>query len=237
MIGKEALTRLPRSAAAIETIVFNGLLLADLRFRPVAMYSTTAPGNRPRPESGDYHAELRDGSDRPLNREYVLVKAPIVCHGPPPDYSLLEGGIALRKDAAKFALFKRDILICEFSIGPAPKLSVRWDVRRASRRGRYDLRLAFSPPAPGAYVQVLYELAENHRVTLARMEPKPMLKIDFSSLPGGRRCRLVVAYTSGLRTVVRRTRFFSVPEQPRKGKSARSRLTRPRGPRAGRASA
>lgn len=211
MIGKDVLTETPKGASALEFIVFRGILRANLRFEPLWIHSTIAAGRRPEANDSEYFIELRDEENRPVNREQVAATEP-VCN-PTSGYLLIDGRMGIREGATQLLFFKRDILIAGFPIAAPPELTISFDLERVTRSQTHELRLKYSDPAPNAFMQILYEWTEGRCLTLAMAEPSNSFRLDFSSLPAGEKCRLIVAYTSGLRTTVAKTRPFSLSDK------------------------
>ncbi len=227
MIGRDLL--IAGKTTEIETIVFGGFLLADLKFEPVQLYSTHSADIAPPTGNGEYFAELRDGTDRALQREPIAAERPLVCGGKAPNFWKLDGSIAWREGAVKLLLMKKDIAIRAFQVGPPPELSLQWSAKAVKRSEKHELRMRYSRQSADAYVQLFLEVTATKYLTLALGEPKPAYVIDFSSLPAGQEFRLVAAYTSGLRTVLQRTGRFSIAEKAKSAKSKSSRRATPAG--------
>lgn len=203
-----------RRDKSTETLIFRGILRDDLRFTPVGCYSTYVTGPGKIPAKGDYFLALYDAEKRLLLREPVAVTEPVVCTNLSPGGSLVEGRIPLQADGKELRFLKGDIVIHSFSLGDPPRLTVEWQAKKVERKNKYPLVLQFSKPTPDAYVKILYQWGEHRYLTAALTRPTRALELEFGSLPGGDECRLIVTYTSGMRTVVATTDVFSVPLLP-----------------------
>lgn len=197
-----------------ETLVFRGILSKDLRFTPMGCHTTRIEGPRKPPAPGDLFVELFDREGNLLQREPAAAETPVVCANASPAGALIEGRIPLPDGAAELRFTKGKTLIQSFPIGEAPRIEVAWREEKVDRHRKYPLLLEFSDPTPEAYLKILYEWGEGRYQTAALTRPVKKLDIDFGSLPGGEACRLIVTYTSGMRTAVATTKAFSVPAIP-----------------------
>lgn len=193
-----------------EFVVFQGLLYGDERFEPLPGYSTRILRSRPKVLDERYFIELQDERDQTIGREPVAITEAISCHGASNRQSHVQGAICLRRGAKKLLFYRKDNLIGQFPIGPPPSLKLAWRNKKVSRGKQYELGLKFSEPAEDAYLQIAYQWGERRYQAIALIDPVPTFKLDFSQLPGGKECRLVVVYTSGMRTVVEKTDTFSM---------------------------
>jgi hypothetical protein len=194
-----------------ETLVFRGILGHDLRFIPMGCFTARLEGPRRTPGAGELFLELLDREGKLLSREPVAATEPVVCAGTSPGGSLVEGRIALPAGGKELRLLKGKALVGSFPIGDAPRLDVRWKGGRLERTKKYSLFLEFSDPAPDAMVKILYQWGEGRYLTAALTRPVGKIEVDFAHLPGGEACRLIITYTSGMRTTAVTTAEFSVP--------------------------
>ncbi len=200
-----------RKRFQVEYLVIRGFLSADLNFHPMASHSSFYLHPSPRRPDGRYFAELRDDNGTPLNRQPIDVFQPVVCFNNRSSILLVDGSIALRKDASRLLLFKEDILIDERPIFEPPSLKLTWKVKKADRKKSYPLLLSYSDPSPGAYFQLIYQWDNGAYQSVGLSAPKKRITINFSKRSGGKACRLMVAYTNDMRTTVAKTGAFSVP--------------------------
>jgi len=203
-----------RRGKSTEVLIFRGILRDDLKFIPVGCHSTyvTRPGKIP--AGGDHSLALYDSEKRLLSREPVAVAEPSVCANLSPGGSIVEGRIPLRAGGRELRFLRGDTVILSVPLGEPPQLTVEWKAAKVDRRKKYRLRLQCSEPAPDAYVKVLYQWGETRYLTAALSRPTKELELEFGRLPGGDECRLIVTYTSGMRTAVAVTEAFSVPPLP-----------------------
>ncbi len=194
-----------------EILAFRGRLRPDLSFKLVRSYSTRDVRRWPDVKNSRYHLELRDEHDHPINREPVAVSPSIDCETGMPAYHYVRGYIALREGVQELHFFDRDVLIDSFRIPEAPKLKLNWKPTRVSRDGQYELEVDFSQPREGAFLQLVYQWGERKHQTLGFFKPSKSIPVVFEGLPGGKRCRIVVLYSNGLRAVGKATRYFSLP--------------------------
>ncbi len=197
-----------------ETLIFRGILSDDLRFTPVGCYSTFVAQDRAMPERSEYFLALYDGDKRLLLSEPVDVTRPVVCTNISAGASLVEGRMPLHPNGRELRFLKRDTVIHSVPLGDPPTIKVEWTARSVDRRSKYRLALQYSTPARDAYIKVLYHWRENRYLTAALTRPTKELEVEFGSLPGGDECRLIVTYTSEMRTVVAMTDVFTVPLLP-----------------------
>jgi hypothetical protein len=158
---------------------------------------------------------LRDPQNRPLDREPVGAQAPVICVQRPDRTMFLEGSIGMSRDAASVALLRRDDVIATLPIGPKPRLSIEWAPPRVAKRDRaYQLVLTISPPTADASIRIFHSWAPRKYVLAGVVHPRKSVEMRFTDLPGGDACRLVVAYSTGLRTTAQTTKAFAVPPMP-----------------------
>lgn len=194
-----------------EILAFRGRLRLDLSFELIRSYSTRDVRRWPNVKDATYHLELRDEHDHPINRELVAVYPSVDCEAGIPAYHYVRGYIALREGAQELRFFKQDVLIESFRIPEAPKLKLHWKPARVSRDGQHELEFEFSQPRDGAFLQLVYQWGEGKHQTLGFFRPRKSIPVTFGDLPGGKRCRIVVLYSNGLRAVGQATRYFSLP--------------------------
>ncbi len=204
-----------RNKVLVEYLHIRGFLSTDLNFFPMATRSVFFLEPTSRQVNDDYFAELRDESGAALNRQPIDVFEPVVCFNYHSNIQLVDGTIALRSGATHLLLFKQDILIDERAIPDPPSVELVWKVKRADRKKRYSLKIGYSDPLPNAYFQLYYVRNQSAYRTLALTAPKKDIKINFAKLPAGKECRLVLAYTSGMRTTTAQTHPFTVPQRKR----------------------
>ena len=197
--------------ARSEVLAFRGLLYDDLRFQLRRSYSTYVVYERPTLEDQTYSIELRDGDDKILNTEFAGVTPALVCAPNAPRRYKVSGYIALRAGSVKLLFSRDDVLIESFDVPPSPKLSVNRRDPSVSRDEEYKLTLEYSEPYRGAYMQILYQWGETQSQTLDFYPPSNEIPVDISELPGGERCRFVIRYSNGLRSVDEATDYFSLP--------------------------
>lgn len=202
-----------RKEARVEFLIIRGFLSADLTFHPTASQSTFSLQPSPHRIKGAYFAELRDDKGKPLNRQSIDVFEPVVCFNNESSVLIVDGRIALRKGATRLLLFKKDILIDERPILKPPSLELAWKVKKADRKKDYSLALRYSDPLPGAYLQLFYQWDDRNYQQVGLLAPKNKISINFTKRPGGKACRLIVAYTNGMRTTVASTGPFTVPQR------------------------
>lgn len=200
-----------RRSGRFEHLVVHGLLRADLTFEPLAFRSTFSLRPMRTPVSAGYLLELRDEKGTPLQRAPVAVFDPVVCHDQESDAKLVHGRIALRPGAARVVLFKDEILVHEQTILDPPSLSLVWKPKAVRRDETYTLGFEFSEPAPDAYLVVYFQWGDRAYRAIGLLRPQKDMRVGFGSVPGGDACRLIAAYSDGLRTAVAVTGPFTVP--------------------------
>lgn len=198
----------------LDILRFKGHLYRDLHFKLHRCYTTKVVRDWPKIENSEFFIESKDKKNKTLNREPVKVWTP---HHDDiyTKYQHVDGYIALKKSSAKLLLFKNDIMIDSFLIPPRPKLSISWSHKKTSRK-KYFLQSIFSTPTPNSYIQIIYQWNTRRYQVLFTGKPKNKIPIDFQRLPGGNKCRFIVMYSNGLRSVVAATKFFIVPKMPPK---------------------
>lgn len=200
-----------RRADDVEYLVIHGLLRADLTFEPLACRSAfSLRPMRTRTAEG-YSLELRDEKGKALQRAPVAVFDPVVCHDRQSDLQVVHGRIALREGATHVRLLQDDILIHERAIPDAPSLSLGWEPETVGRGDSHTLSFDYSKPSRDAYLVVYFQWGARTYRPVALLRPQRETEIRFDVLPGGDACRLIAAYTSGMRTAVATTGPFSVP--------------------------
>lgn len=200
-----------RKGTEVEYLIVHGFLSADLSFYPVFSRSAFSIPQSARRASEGFFVELRDDHGTPVNRRPVAVFEPVVCYNRESSLFIVHGRIALAKGASRLLLYKDDILIDERPIPPPPTISLQWAHKRVQRGRRYPLSLRCSEPAPGAHVLLYYQWGERLFRPIGLFAPEKKITFSVGNLPGGGRCRLIAAYTSGMRTSAAATDPFSVP--------------------------
>ena len=200
-----------RKDADVEYLIVHGFLSADLSFHPVFSRSAFSVPQQARRPSQGFFVELRDNQGAPVNRGPVAVFEPVVCYDRESSLFIVHGRIALSKKASRVLLFKEDILIDERPVPPPPSIGLEWAPKRVQRGRSYILAMRLSEPAPDAHVRLYYQWADRAYRPVGLLAPKKKVAVRFESLPGGGKCRLIAAYTSGMRTSVAATAPFSVP--------------------------
>jgi hypothetical protein len=206
-----------------EVLVFQGILYGNQQFTVLPGHSTRVVRDWPTVTDKKSYIELQDRQGNSMGREPVRVTKAMDCHETASRQYHVYSFITLRRGVSKLLFYKDDALISELVVGEQPTLTLNWDIRTVSRDKRYTLGFRFSNPLGDAYLQIIYQWTDQHYRTIRIIDPTPKIELDFSQLPGGKVCRLVIAYTSGMRTVVQTTDPFSVPLLP-----ATLRILRPR---------
>jgi hypothetical protein len=200
-----------RKDAGVEYLIVHGFLSADLTFYPLFSRSAFSVPQLTRRASEGFFVELRDDQGAPVNRRPVAVFEPVVCYNRESSLFIVHGKIALPKRARRLLLFKEDILIDERPIPPPPTISLKWGHKRVQHGKSYTLSMRFSEPAPDAHVLLYYQWGERMFRPIGLFTPKKKVAFSVGDLPGGTKCRLIAAYTSGMRTSAAATGPFSVP--------------------------
>ena len=194
-----------------EILVFRGRLHPDLTFELRHSYSTEYVRQPLKLDQKDFYIELRDGDGTPINRELVTLIDSTDCEPGGRSYKKVLGHIGFREEAKVLLFYKKDILICSHIVPGRPTLQLEWGDKRVARKSRKTLGLRLSNPEPGAFVQVVYQWGERRFRTLGFFRPAKEISLDFSDLPGGSKCRLVVLYSNGLRAAKAATGYFALP--------------------------
>ena len=100
------------------------------------------------------------------------------------------------------------------AIGQRPKLKIDWSDRVVERGETYLLNTLYSHPSSDALFRPDFTWGSDHYRFSGIAAPIARLPIRFGSLPGGKQCRITVAYSSGLQTAVRHTRRFVLDPAP-----------------------
>lgn len=193
---------------AQEVLTIRGRLDRAGHFEPRRCASTTFVRRWPRTESSAYTIELLDRDERPLHRELALVEEESHCDYE--DYSRfsLTAYIGLHEQSAAVQIRRDDIVIWRRAIPAKPTLEANLARQRLGRHEAARIRLRYSDPEKGAYMQVMYQWAPRRYRAVAILEPGPEIVIDLSEQPGGRECRFIVIYSNGLRATAAATRMF-----------------------------
>ncbi len=194
-----------------ETLAIRGVLDRTDQFRPRRLTSTTYVRQWPQVESSDLSLELVDREDRVLLRERAQVRPRHGCEPGDAREWNVTAYIALRTDAASVVLRRGDMELWRAAIPSAPRLRVTLASKRVTREHGATLRFTFSPPGEDAFLQVIYQWGERRHLVVAVVPPTDALDVNLVDLPGGKRCRLVVQYSNGLRSAGDATPFFEVP--------------------------
>lgn len=197
-----------------EVLIFRGILRDDLTFTPVGCHSTYVTRPRKIPPSGDYSLALYDAEKRLLSREPVAVAEPSVCANISPGGSIVEGRMPLWANGKELRFLKGDTVILSVPLGDPPQLTLKWNEKKVDRQKKYPLALQFSTPVSDAYIKIFYQWGKTRYLTAALSRPRNEFELEFGNLPGGDNCRLIVSYSSGMRTTVAVSDVFSVPLLP-----------------------
>ena len=154
--------------------------------------------------------ELLDHSDRPLHRVFAKVTREQSCDLLDTDRFRLTAYIGLRDDAAFVQLRSGDLVLWRTEIADAPTLEVTLAGRGLSRDEPARLRVKYSRPHEGAFMQVIYQWGERRFHTIEIREPAPEIRVELRRSPGGRACRFVVIYSNGVRSACAATRESSL---------------------------
>jgi hypothetical protein len=179
-------------------------------FTPRRCYSTTVVRKWPRAEGSDVALELLDAHLAVLHRTLVEVKEDIDCGSLEARRLKVTGYIGLSEGAKSIQLVQHNLVMWQRGIPERPSLKVRL-ARRATRKAPAEIRCRFSRPSDGAFLQVLFQWGRNQHQVLGYAAPREALKFNLADLPGGKRCRFVVQYSNGLRSVGDATDYFSLP--------------------------
>jgi hypothetical protein len=210
--------------AADETLVLSGVLRRG-KLTWFGCHTTRATEAAAAAADGIHRVEVRGADDRVLSEAPLALVEPDVCSGLTPNGLFVRGRVALPPGAQRLLVFARDRLIHTTPIGDAPTIALRWEEKAVVRGRRYRLGLELSPATPDAFLKLFYQWDERRYMVAGLSRPVGHLDLDFDGLPGGERCRILVAYTSAMRTAVATTSSFQVPAlapvlriiRPRKG--------------------
>jgi hypothetical protein len=194
--------------ARLEVLIVRGRIDRAGRFTPGRCASTFQVRRWPDTEDGPYVIELLDREGRPIHRERASVVRDVTCDPRDPEHFRVTAYIGLRPDAATVQLRCDELVVWRREIPEAPSLDVRLDKGRPSRQEPVRVRVAFSRPGEGAYMQVIYRWNERRFRSVAISAPAEAIEIDLEDLPGGLACRFVVIYSNGVRSAVAATREF-----------------------------
>jgi hypothetical protein len=184
-----------------------------MRFFPVWTGSREGPfpaSAEKAPPQDVYRMELADEDGRVLKRGPLQVHDAPMCDGRPGASRRVTGAIAWVEGAASLALSEHGVAFAKLAVGKTPSVKLAWRTTSAVRGRRYRLGLDLSEPAPGAIVRVLHEWRPGRRRVLAVTRPTDEIALVLGDVPGGRSCRIVVEYASGLRTAVVSTPRFEL---------------------------
>jgi hypothetical protein len=190
-----------------ERIYLRGRLYPDLEFAIVRSYSTVAPETEAFEGTDGYKLELLDDQGKVVNEGPVRVWSK-QRDGEEFAWLAVEGRIVLRGDADTLRFSKGDIVIRHLDIGESPELSVSFP-KRFSRDSESTLKIKFSKPGEGAYVQVGYASGAQARI-LGFFEPSKSISVSLRDVPGGEPAQLSVHYCNGLRSVAVASEQFEI---------------------------
>jgi hypothetical protein len=212
MVEKKKTGGKQQAAPQAEILAIRGRLYSDLRFQLYGSYSTTYVRDWPEMPDGEYSVELRNDADEMLNREPLIVFESSSRPSVLTRCRRVAGYIALVPRAKTLEVRKGKILLRKFEVPKKPSIALRWNNRRVTRGKHFALGLKCSEPGPGAAVRLFYQWKERNLRPLGMVVPTARVPIDFSLLPGGDKCRLLVLYSNGLRSATAATPYFAVPK-------------------------
>jgi len=193
-----------------EVLCIRGRLQPDLNFVPVRCFSTWYVRHWPDPHETT-ELQLLDGQGDMVAIGQVTVADP-VHHEGKPSWKRIHGYVTLRDGATVVRLMVRGIEAWRADIPEAA--SVKVDLGRVTNAGRATVKVEHSRPGPGAFVAVVLKWGDRRFRTVGFYDPARSLTLNLSSLPGGRRCRLVVHYCNGLRSAGDQTKLFALNSVP-----------------------
>ncbi|MGI9609167.1 MAG: hypothetical protein ACR2NL_02630 [Acidimicrobiia bacterium] len=193
-----------------ERIYLRGRLYPDLEFEVKRSFSSTAPETQSFEGTDGYMLELLDQQGEVVNRGPVRVWSK-QRDGEEFAWLAVEGRIVLRGDADTLRFSKGDIVIRHLDIGEQPDLKVKYP-DRFDRNSDVELKLEFTEPGEGAYLQVAYGSGRQARI-LGFYEPARSLAVSLAEMPGGKEAHLSVHYCNGLRSVAVGSDEFEIPEK------------------------
>lgn len=208
---------------ATEVLVVRGLLTDDLRFIPVFCNSEFRRPKLAKTCGSDIELALLDEDGGILRKEPAGIRETIECSPHIPRACVVEGSIPLRAGAQRLAIRKGEFNVAELKIGERPKIEVAWSEKTVTRKGKYILRLDYSKPTEDAMLKVFFQWGPKEYLLASAGKPAKEIAASFADMPGGDRCELIVAYTSGLRTAVARTEPFKLAPLPPKVEIVRPR--------------
>jgi len=195
-----------------EVLVLRGRLYPDLKFELRRSYSTFEVLQWPEHSAENYRLELTNEQGQILNRAKVQVTPERSCEKGGERYERISGYIGLSPGAEELNLYKEDLLISSLRIPPAATVTLDKDRIQPDKAGNVKLTLRTSKLYEGAYVQVIYQWAARGFRTLGFHRPDEPFNINVDGLPGGKKCRLVLIYSNGLRSASTTTNYFVRPE-------------------------
>jgi len=203
-----------------EILLYQGYLTADLRFEPIGLRTVSMP---PPEENGTpskrYLLEAHDAAGMVLNREGAIIDHETCkCHGGcgmnNPIFSKVSARLALPKGSKKIVFKKDEIVIVEHELGPSPKFKIGWKNRKITSRRKYTVDLDVPPLGEHDYIHGFYEY--DGKIMPMGLCNKLPIKVNFAHLPGGKKCKIHLSLTVGLRSAVQSTLYFSAPEMKKK---------------------
>ena len=206
-----------------EVLIVQGILTDDLQFMPIFCHSESRKPQLAKPDASDIWLALLDEASNILLKERAGVRETVECSPYTPKAVVVEGSIALHPGATGLAIRKGGLDVIKFKIGERPNLKVSWSKKTVTRKGKYVLRLNYSNPTDNAMIKIFFQWGPKQYLLAGVGKPSPEFEISFDNMPGGRRCELIVAYSSGLRTTVARTKPFSLALLPSKVEIVRPR--------------
>ena len=197
-------------STATEVLVVRGLLTDDLRFMPIFCSSEFRRRKLVETRGSDIELALLDQDGKTLLKDQAGIRETIECSPHIPRASVVEGSIPLRAGAQRLRIRKGGLDVVELKIGERPTLKVAWTETAVTREGKYVLRLDYSEPTEDAMVKIFFRWGPEQYLLGSAGKPAKETVVTFRGMPGGDRCQLIVAYTSGLRTTVGRTTPFKL---------------------------
>jgi hypothetical protein len=194
-----------------EVLVIRGRLDRAGRFVARRCGSTYRVREWPVVERSEYLVELLDVSERVLHRELAQVTAELTCDPGDARRFRVLAYIGLRPEARRVRLRHDDLIMWEANIPEPPKVRATLGTKRPTRKAALALNLRYSEPGEDAHLSVVYQWGERQHRPIYIGPPAESIRVDVRALPGGDKCRFVVAYSNGLRTAGAATRAFRLP--------------------------
>lgn len=199
-----------------EYLCIRGWHGRDRRFHPLRSYSTTTVRRWPQGTDG-YTVEILDAEGAVLLREPADAEARWPCE-PGGDVTWkVVGYIALVDRAARVRLVGPEDVLYDVEIPEAPTIRLSWTARKVQRGDTISLTPTLSRPATdAAWLDLVLQWGERRYRTLGFYTPDTPIELNTRELPGGERCRLVLGYSNGVRSVSTATRWFELEPLPTK---------------------